>query len=544
MRPRLNDVMAKRAAGKTAHRAIAGSETASQPSAAAGARFSNEVTVDLRQHNLHVYNTLTRQREKFAPLDPPRVGMYVCGPTVYGDAHIGHAKSYVSFDVIVRYLRYLGYHVTYVQNITDVGHLTDDADQGEDKVERKARAERVHPMAVAEMYTRRYFEDMDRLNVLRPDISPRASGHIIEQIELVKRLLASGHAYEAGGSVYFDVASWPKYGKLSGRTVGEMQAGARVEVSAEKRHAADFAVWKRAEPGHIMQWPSPWGMGFPGWHLECSAMSMKYLGESFDIHGGGIENQFPHHEDEIAQAEAATGQPFVRYWLHNNMVTVNGQKMGKSLGNFITLKDAFKNKKWDPMDLRMFILQSHYRSQTDVSDEALGAAQSGFERLVVAVSGVNRALVTAPDGEVDASVRQLVTEHTHRFYQAMDEDFSTAGALAVLFDLAREANRLTGSGQQNRGAVVLLDTAFKELGGRILGLNYGYEEAGELAIAAGLVAADFRTIARKTSEVLIQLRSDARKAKNFAQADDIRKRLDEIGIILEDTPDGTKWRFK
>jgi len=298
-----------------------------------------EARVTIRGNNLHVTNTLTRRREKFEPLSPPHsdsgrcaVGMYVCGPTVYGDAHLGHAKSYISFDVIVRYLRYLGYDVTYVQNITDVGHLTDDADAGEDKVEKAARAKKVHPMQIAEQFTRRYFEDMDALNVLRPDISPRASGHILEQIEHARKLIERGHAYEANGSVYFDVASWPAYGRLSGRSVEEMQAGARVEVSAraasrvgEKRHPADFALWKKAEPGHIMQWPSPWGPGYPGWHIECTVMGQKYLGETLDIHGGGIENVFPHHEDEIAQAEAATGKPFVRYWLHNNMVTVGGQ---------------------------------------------------------------------------------------------------------------------------------------------------------------------------------------------------------------------------
>lgn len=526
----------------------------------------------IRPHNLHVYNTLTRQREKFEPLDPPRVGMYVCGPTVYGDAHIGHAKSYVSFDVIVRYLRYLGYRVTYVQNITDVGHLTDDADQGEDKVERKARAERVHPMAVAEMYTRRYFEDMDRLNVQRPDISPRASGHVIEQIELVKRLLANGRAYEAGGSVYFDVASWPKYGKLSGRTVGEMQAGARVEVSAEKRHAADFAVWKRAEAGHIMQWPSPWGMGFPGWHLECSAMSMKYLGESFDIHGGGIENQFPHHEDEIAQAEAATGRPFVKYWLHNNMVTVSGQKMGKSLGNFITLKDAFA--KWDPMVLRMFILQSHYRSPLDFSDEALGAAKAGYERLAGAVDRISKAPVKPEDprtpGEADLVKAQLDT-YRGRFREAMDEDFSTAGAVAVLFDLARFANSIiaeSGVAGVARPVLEHLLGGFGEMGTEVLGLDYVVGISGALNAKLGGIAlsatarvgvsgalnarlggitlkatAQVRDVP-KEGKALIELREEARKAKNFALADDIRKRLDEIGIILEDTPEGTKWRFK
>lgn len=594
--------------------------------------------MDLRQHNLHVYNTLTRQREKFAPLDPPRVGMYVCGPTVYGDAHIGHAKSYVSFDVIVRYLRYLGYRVTYIQNITDVGHLTDDADEGEDKVERKAKAERVHPMAVAEMYTRRYFEDMDRLNVLRPDISPRASGHIIEQIELVKRLLAKGHAYEAGGSVYFDVASWPKYGKLSGRTVDQMQAGARVEVSAEKRAPADFALWKRAEPGHIMQWPSPWGMGFPGWHLECSAMSMKYLGESFDIHGGGMENQFPHHEDEIAQAEAATGKPFVRYWLHNNMVTVNGQKMGKSLGNFITLRDAFA--KWDPMVLRMFILQSHYRSPLDFSDEALDAARTGAERLKRTFSSLIDRGITATESAVSADVTKAVESSTTRFAQAMDDDFSTPLALGAVFDLARETNRHLDSQLCTLDDIALLWSWLMILGGKVLGLEFpihamllkklehmqekailestrglltqmqalllgtgdiikggsapvptgglmdyvrGTEtgpvpkgrgapapkgglmdyvrgmETGPASKGRGAPASKggLMDYVRSTEtgpastdrtsdliQMLVDLRNEARKAKNFAQADAIRKRLDEMGIILEDTPEGTKWRSK
>lgn len=290
---------------------------------------------------LQLYNSLTRKKEEFKPINEGRVGMYVCGPTVYGHAHLGHAKSYVSFDLLVRYMRYLGYSVTYVQNITDVGHLTDDADQGEDKIAKAAAKEHKHPMAIAEYYTRSYFEDMDKLNCLRPDISPRATGHIIEQIELVKTLLEKGYAYESAGSVYFDISKFAEYGKLSGRNVEDMQAGARVEVSEEKRNPADFALWKKAEANHIMQWPSPWGAGFPGWHLECSVMAMKYLGKTIDIHGGGLENQFPHHECEIAQSEAANGVQFVRYWIHNNMVTVEGQKMGKSLNNFINLKQAF-----------------------------------------------------------------------------------------------------------------------------------------------------------------------------------------------------------
>ncbi|HET6440758.1 MAG TPA: cysteine--tRNA ligase [Phycisphaerae bacterium] len=486
----------------------------------------------IRENNLHVTNTLTRQREKFEPLSPSHVGMYVCGPTVYGDAHLGHAKSYISFDVIVRFLRHLGYDVTYVQNITDVGHLTDDADAGEDKVEKAARAKKVHPMQIAEQFTRRYFEDMDRLNVLRPDISPRASSHVIEQIEHAKRLIQRGHAYEANGSVYFDVASWPNYGRLSGRSVDEMLAGARVEMSAEKRHPADFALWKRAEPGHIMQWPSPWGMGYPGWHIECTVMGQKYLGGTLDIHGGGIENVFPHHEDEIAQAEAATGKPFVKYWLHNNMVTVAGKKMGKSLGNFLTLRDAFA--KWPPMVIRLFILQSHYRSPTDFSPEALEAAKEGWHRLRDTALGLeNLGYGGGLGGEAEPSVVRTVEESRRRFHEAMDDDFATASALAVLFDLVREANRVLGTGGATHGTAELLRTTFAELGGDILGLDLEFPEEG---IDEGLTNNAF--------QILIALRNEARHSKNFAQADAIRKRLDEIGIVLEDTKEGTKWRFK
>ena len=523
----------------------------------------------IRENNLHVTNTLTRRREKFEPVAlrptqgdpengrgvaPPHVGMYVCGPTVYGDAHLGHAKSYISFDVIVRYLRYLGYDVTYVQNITDVGHLTDDADAGEDKVEKAARAKKVHPMQIAEQFTRRYFEDMDALNVLRPDISPRASGHIIEQIEHTKRLLERGHAYEANGSVYFDVASWPAYGRLSGRSVEEMQAGARVEVSAraasrvgEKRHPADFALWKRAEPGHVMQWPSPWGMGYPGWHIECTVMGQKYLGETLDIHGGGIENVFPHHEDEIAQAEAATGKPFVRYWLHNNMVTVAGKKMGKSLGNFLTLRDAFA--KWPPMVIRLFILQSHYRSPTDFSEKALDAAQDGYERLVGAVRKLNAwGIMIAPSdpenlgqgattksatwSRPDAATVEKVRTLTSCFREAMDDDFNTAEALGTLFDLAREVNQMQVKPLPAWGTLNLLLSAFKEMAEEVLGLIL-YKTAD----ATGM------TTLRRVVQSRIDEREEARKAKDFATADAIRDRLAEAGVLVEDTPDGTTWRL-
>ncbi len=481
----------------------------------------------LRDHNLHVHNTLSRTLERFEPLRSPAVGMYVCGPTVYGDAHLGHAKSYVAFDVIVRYLRHLGYQVRYVQNITDVGHLTDDADQGEDKVEKKARAERVHPMQIAQEYTRRYFEDMDALNVLRPDIAPTASGHVIEQIEHVQRLLRAGHAYEAEGNVYFDVSSWPGYGKLSGRSTGDAVSGTRVETSSDKRRPADFALWKRAEPGHVMQWPSPWGMGYPGWHLECTAMSQKYLGDTLDIHGGGLENAFPHHEDEIAQAEAATGKPFVRYWLHNNMVTVDGQKMGKSLGNFITLRDAFQ--KWPPMVVRLFLLQSHYRSPTDFSEEALGAARAGYERLAGAVGAVRQALPRAGEGAAADEAAKAEAEVRRRFAEAMDDDFNTPGALAALFDLAREANRASVGGA-TRGTLEAFDATFAELGGTVLGLEFEAADAAGAEVLGGVV------------EILIAERAEARKARDFARADALRDRLRDVGIVLEETPRGTTWR--
>ena len=341
--------------------------------------LSQETLNIIKSMTLKIYNTLTKQKEIFIPFKKGRVGIYVCGPTVYDHPHIGHAKSYISFDVIVRYLRHLGYKVRYVQNITDVGHLTDNADAGEDKIEKRAKLEQVEPMELVEMYMRSYYEDMDALNNLRPDISPRATGHIPEQIELVEKLIDKGFAYEANQSVYFDVSKLKDYGKLSGRKLDEQESGARIEINPEKKHPADFALWKKAGAGHIMKWNSPWGVGFPGWHLECSVMSMKYLGETFDIHGGGIENVFPHHECEIAQSETANELPFARYWMHNNMVTVEGQKMGKSLGNFVTLKDAFKL--FSPLTIRFFVLNTHYSSPIDYSNEALDAADKGLERL-------------------------------------------------------------------------------------------------------------------------------------------------------------------
>jgi len=490
---------------------------------------------------LQFYNSLTRNKEEFKPLKKGRVGIYVCGPTVYGHSHLGHAKSYVSFDVLVRYLRYLGYSVTYVQNITDVGHLTDDADEGEDKLVEAAKKEKKHPMELAEFYTRSYFEDMDKLNCVRPDISPRASGHITEQIDLVKILLEKGYAYEVNGSVYFDVSKFADYGKLSGRNVEEMLAGARVEVSPDKRTPVDFALWKKASADHIMQWPSPWGMGFPGWHLECSVMSMKYLGKTFDIHGGGLENQFPHHECEIAQAEAANGTQFVRYWIHHNMVTVDGKKMGKSLNNFITLKQAFSGaherltRGYEPLAVRQLILNSHYRSPLDFSDAALFAAQSGLEKITEAVKAVRKRMEAANKAQADENVSEQLEQLKEKFEAAMNDDLNTSVALSVIFELVRLSKELLENGGTTPASFNAVDNLFSRLGGDCLGIvKDQYPKTG---------AVDDELVDKLVQSFIVH-RNEARKNKDFAVADAIRDKLDEIGIVLEDKPEGTVWRRK
>ncbi len=476
---------------------------------------------------LQIYNSLTRQKELFVPLHEGRVMMYVCGPTVYADAHIGHGKTYVNFDVVVRYLRYSGYQVRYVQNITDVGHLLD---SGEDRILKGAARERVEPMELVERYTRRYFADMDALNVLRPDISPRASGHIPEQIALVERLLENGHAYVVNGSVYFDVSSWPDYGKLSGRRVEELLEGTRIEVNPEKRHPADFALWKKAEPEHIMRWSSPWGVGYPGWHVECSAMSVRYLGQPFDIHGGGVDNKFPHHEAEVAQSEAAYGVDFARIWMHNGMVMVSGQEMHKSLGNFMTLQQAFE--RWSPMAVRFFIVTSHYRSPLDFTTEAMEAAARGLDRLWGGVRAVRERLSKAPEGPADDDVLALLEDHKARFLAAMDDDFNTSGATGVLFELVRATNGLLAMPEQiSRETLAAIDHLYRELGGDILGVVPDvFPEQGTGELADQLI------------ELLLSTRQDLRQAKQFALADQIRNRLGEMGIQLEDTAGGTRWR--
>jgi cysteinyl-tRNA synthetase len=443
---------------------------------------------------------------------------------VWNDAHLGHGKTYVNFDTVVRYLRYLGYHVLYVQNITDVGHLRD---SGEDRILAEAQRTRLQPMQLAETYTRRFFRDMDQLNVIRPDISPRATGHIPEMIDLVQDLLAKGLAYEVNGSVYFSVRSYPDYGKLSGRRLEELESGHRVDVKDEKRDPADFALWKRADDDHIMRWNSPWGPGFPGWHIECSVMSTKYLGQPFDIHGGGVENKFPHHECEIAQSEASAGVPFARYWLHNGMLMIRGEEMHKSLGNFITLEKAFTQ--WDPMVVRFFVLQSHYRGPIDLTDEAIEGARKGAERLFAAMRAVERRLLAAVTGEASATVLELLERGRATFETCMDDDFNTAGALAALFDVTREVNTLLNSDQAlSAGTLTAIRDFYARLAGDVLGL-VPPAEASNTGLAPELI------------ELLLQTRRELRAAKQWALADQIRDRLASLGVTLKDGPDGTTW---
>jgi cysteinyl-tRNA synthetase len=481
-----------------------------------------------------LYNSLTRKKEEFVPLVPDRVHIYVCGPTVYSHAHIGHAKSYLSFDVIVRYFRYRGYKVKYVQNITDVGHLTDNADAGEDKILKKAREEKLDPMEIAEYFAWSYFDDMQKLGVLRANIFPRATGHIPEQINLIKKLLAKGYAYEVKGNIYYDVSRFSGYGKLSGRKVEELDAGARVEINPDKHHPADFALWKKADPEHLMRWNSPWGEGYPGWHIECSAMSMKYLGETFDIHGGGLDNIFPHHECEIAQSEAATGKPFVRYWLHNNMVTVNGNKMSKSTGNFITIKDALQ--KYDKTTLRFFIFSSHYRSRLDFSQEAVEAARMGVDKLLTTIKNLKKVL--GQTGEIQNFNAPFdLVKFRQQFQEMMDDDFNTPRALAVLFDLSREVNSYLNSGVPlHHSFLQSTDQLLQDTAGQVLGLI----PDDLLSVAKAGRAGDIEKIV----QVVVDVREKLREHKQYQLADELRSDLGKVGIILVDKPEGTTFEFK
>lgn len=480
--------------------------------------------------SLKIYNVLTRQKEAFVPLTEGKVNMYVCGPTVYDYSHIGHAKTYVGFDVVVRYLRYSGYDVLYVQNITDVGHMLD---SGEDRILRKARQMSAGPMQVVEMYMREYFADMDALGVHRPDISPRAAAHIPEQIEMIKELIEKEHAYEVNGSVYFDVSSFEEYGKLSGRIVDDQEEGVRETVRSEKNHPADFALWKKAEPDHILRWESPWGEGFPGWHVECSAMARKYLGETFDIHGGGIDNIFPHNECEIAQSEAAHGETFARYWMLTGSLTLEGIKMSKSLGNTLTIKDALE--RWRPEAIRTFILSSHYSSPVDFSDEAIEAANKGWQRLWGAVSLVREQLRSAEAGEASEEVTAVIDKTRTDFIEKMNDDFNAPAGLAVLQEFTRRVNALINErGPQSRGSLEAIDTLYRELGGDVLGIipDQTGKADGSAEREDGLI------------RLLVDLRSEARSNRDWATSDKVRDQLKELGVVLEDRADGTIWKIE
>ena len=487
---------------------------------------------------LKLYNTLSRKKEVFKPIDKDTIGMYVCGPTVYGDAHLGHAKSYVSFDLIYRYLVHQFPNVKYVQNITDVGHLTDDADEGDDKIAKQSRLEQVDPMAIVEKYMFNYFRDMDALNVERASIYPRPSGHIPEQIEIVENLIEKGYAYEVNGSVYFDVAKYNEkhdYGKLSGRSIEEMMEGGAnrtLAAQSEKRNSIDFALWKKAEPSHLMQWNSPWGRGYPGWHIECTVMSQKYLGDTFDIHGGGLENSFPHHECEIAQAEAHTGKGFANYWLHNNMVTINGQKMGKSLGNGIFCHELFSgenhqlDRAYSPMTVRFFILQSHYRSTLDFSNEALEAASKGLARLQKGMEVLSE-LKASKSSSID------INAFDKELFSVMNDDFNSPMAIAKLFDGLKWINSIkSGDETITKDDLAKLTSIYREFYYDILGLTL--EEK----------STENNEITEELMELILAFRKAAKEQKDYATADKIRDKLKSLNIIIKDGKDGVEWNFE
>ena len=473
---------------------------------------------------LKIYNSLTQKEETFTPTCPGHVFLYVCGPTVYGESHLGHGKTYISFDLILRYFKFLGYKTFYVQNITDVGHLVDDADDGEDKIIKKSRETNKEPMAIAEYYARSYFSIMDSLQVQRPDISPRATGHIPEQLKAIQKMVAQGDAYEVNGSIYFDISRDSAYGQLSNRSQEAMLSGTRVKSRSEKRNPNDFALWKHAEPGHLMRWEDPWrGHGYPGWHTECVVMSTKYLGDEFDIHGGGIDLKFPHHECELALARCL-GQPFARYWMHSNILNINGQNMSKSLGNSITLEEACQ--KYSPLAVRYFIIASHYRSVVDYSEEALKSAQIALLRLHQVIAALREQL---PPEAVPQ--HQHFQEYRHRFCDAMDNDFATPQALAALFDLTKEANNLLNDPSPNPAAIVDAEFLFSNLGGEVLGLIpptlQSSTESGDKL--------------EQVMDLMIKLRERFRDKRDYATADYIRDQLKTIGIRLKDGKGATSW---
>lgn len=487
---------------------------------------------------LVIYNTLSREKETFEPIHAPHVGMYVCGPTVYGDAHLGHARPAITFDLLFRYLTHLGYKVRYVRNITDVGHLENDADEGEDKIAKKARIEKLEPMEVVQYYLNRYHKAMDALNVLSPSIEPHASGHIIEQIETIKEILKNGYAYESNGSVYFDVEKYNKdydYGILSHRNIEEMLNTTRdLDGQNEKHSKVDFALWKKASPEHIMRWPSPWSIGFPGWHIECSTMSIKYLGSEFDIHGGGLDLMFPHHECEIAQNTAVEKHRVVKYWMHNNMITINGgQKMGKSLGNFITLDEFFSGshkslvQAFSPMTIRFFILQAHYRSTVDFSNEALQSSEKGLSRLLEAYSRIDKIIVSETSGIDIKAIRQ-------KCYDALNDDLNSAILISHLFDAATIINSAVSgtiplSKEDIEELKFVFDTFLFEISG-ILNINNNNQKGQESF--------------SKAMDLLLQIRAEAKEKKDWETSDKIRNELNKIGFDVKDGKNGAEWKLK
>ncbi len=493
------------------------------------------------ESKLVIYNTLTRQKERFEPLNAPSVGMYVCGPTVYGDPHLGHARPAITFDLVFRYLRHLGYKVRYVRNITDVGHLEHDADEGDDKIEKKARLEQLEPMEIAQYYTNRYHQAMEALNVLPPSIEPHATGHIIEQQQLVQQILDHGFAYESNGSVYFDIEAYNKqykYGELSGRSLENTKDESRELAGVgEKHHQADFALWKKASAEHIMRWPSPWSDGFPGWHCECTAMGRKYLGETFDIHGGGMDLIFPHHECEIAQAVASQGHPMVKYWMHNNMLTINGQKMGKSLGNFITLGQFFTGdhpmleQPYSAMTIRFFILSAHYRGTVDFSNDALKSSEKGLQRLLQGIADLKRVNVSE---HCDAETERVVKSLRQQCYDAMNDDFATPQVISHLFEACTTVNKLV----DHKGTICAdglkeLSDTMRLFAFDILGLR---EEASE-------TSQEREQAFGKVVDMVLELRAKAKADKDWATSDKIRDELAAAGFEVKDTKDGVVWKL-
>lgn len=488
------------------------------------------------EKELVVYNSLSRKKERFEAINHPYVGLYVCGPTVYGDPHLGHARPAITFDLLFRYLQHLGYKVRYVRNITDVGHLENDADAGEDKIAKKARIEQLEPMEIVQHYTNRYHDYMKMLNVLPPSIEPTASGHIIEQQEMVKEILEKGYAYESNGSIYFDVEKYNKdfkYGILSGRNIEDMMDNTRSLVGQEeKKNNIDFALWKKALPEHIMRWPSEWSIGFPGWHLECSVMSTKYLGEEFDIHGGGMDLLFPHHECEIAQSTAAKGKQSVKYWMHNNMITINGQKMGKSLGNFITLEEFFNGthemleKAYSPMTIRFFILQAHYRSTVDFSNEALMAAEKGLLRLLKAVHTLSK-IKAAQHSSVSFDKLE------EKLYAAMSDDLNTPIVIAHLFDGVRVINSIAdGKESINESDLNDIKRIYQTFVFEVLGLVNEISADTNYALTGELIS------------MILNYRVQAKSNKDFKTADEIRDQLNRMGVIVKDKKDGFDWELE